>query len=514
MTRIKLLAKGCSSFVTRSGCAAWVLFVALMVLGGGLRLLDLTDPPLDFHPTRQLRAAMIARGMYYQMSPSADAGVRQKAIALWKFQELYEPQIFERVVALTYLALGGERLWVARLYAVLFWLGGGAALYALARRISDPWGALAALAYYLFVPYGVSASRSFQPDPFMVMWLMLAAYALYRWGETLSWKWGLLAGVFGGLAILVKVVAAFPLAGALLAVRSNAAGLRKLWRDGQFWAITASWFIIPAVYYLGLSGERSEGLASGTLALSLQLLRNPKFYTAWLKLLDVNFSLPLISLGLMATLLLPAKGRALLSGLWAGFGVYGLVFAYRVSTHDYYNLAIIPITALSLAVIGAWLVERMAVQPLFWRLSFAGLTLFAMAYPAWLARSALLGVDYRGEPAGWRKLGESLPTDGDIIALTHDYGARLQYYGWTLAAYWPTQADLNLQSLQGSAPSQDFERHFEQMTAGKRYFLVTLLGELEAQPQLKSLLYDHYPLVLDKGSYVLFDLSRPLVPEP
>ena len=54
-----------------SGCVAayWLwLGLALLafLLGLAVRLYDLTDPPLDFHPTRQLHSALIARGMYYQ----------------------------------------------------------------------------------------------------------------------------------------------------------------------------------------------------------------------------------------------------------------------------------------------------------------------------------------------------------------------------------------------------------------------------------------------------------------
>ena len=141
---------------------AILAIIALFALGLGLRVLDLTDPPLDFHATRQLHAAVIARGMYYQMLPSADPALRDQAILLWRVQEVFEPPIFERLVALTYLLAGGEYLWFARLYSTLFWLVGGAALFALARRmlavqntsttvqtIVSIGGALTALAYYL-----------------------------------------------------------------------------------------------------------------------------------------------------------------------------------------------------------------------------------------------------------------------------------------------------------------------------------------------------------------------------
>ena len=33
----------------------FITLIILLALGGLLRLLDITDPPLDFHPSRQLR---------------------------------------------------------------------------------------------------------------------------------------------------------------------------------------------------------------------------------------------------------------------------------------------------------------------------------------------------------------------------------------------------------------------------------------------------------------------------
>src|SRR5690606_29081690 len=148
--------------------------------------------PLDFHPTRQLRSALVARGIYYQMLPNADPATRDLAIFFWKAVGQYEPPLLERIVALTYLALGKETLWVSRIYTSLFWVIGGLALFDLARRMaaSGPlkdtpgWAAAVGLlstGYYLFLPFAVQASRSFQPDPGMVMWIILSTYALYRW---------------------------------------------------------------------------------------------------------------------------------------------------------------------------------------------------------------------------------------------------------------------------------------------------------------------------------------------
>ncbi len=50
----------------------WVMLFALLAAGFGVRMVNLKDPPLDFHPVRQLRSALIARGLYYQANLSAD----------------------------------------------------------------------------------------------------------------------------------------------------------------------------------------------------------------------------------------------------------------------------------------------------------------------------------------------------------------------------------------------------------------------------------------------------------
>ena len=177
----------------------WLILLLILASGLGLRLFDLTDQPIDFHPTRQLRGAIIARGMYYEMLPDADPAQRQRAIAFWQSTGQYEPPILERLTAITYLVTGGETIWIARFYNIILWMVAGIYLYLLARRMSlsasgdnpDEQGeklasasALVALAYFLILPFAVQASRTFQPDPGMVMWLVLYLYALYRWSET------------------------------------------------------------------------------------------------------------------------------------------------------------------------------------------------------------------------------------------------------------------------------------------------------------------------------------------
>jgi len=103
-------------------------------------------------------------------------------------------------------------------------------------------------------------------------------------------------------------------------------------------------------------------------------------------------------------------------------------------------------------------------------------------------------------------MGRELPSDGKIIALTHDYGSRVAYYGWRRVALWPTTQDLSFSALQGRNRGADFDQEFSLQTRGFDYFLVTLFGDLDQQPKLKEKLFKEFPLAIDGDGYLLFDL--------
>jgi 4-amino-4-deoxy-L-arabinose transferase-like glycosyltransferase len=195
----------------------FLLLVVLFALGLGIRLYDMGDPPLDFHPTRQLRNAIVARGIYYDLQANADPTIRSQAASLHDTIGIYEPPIIETITALGYRLTGGENLAIPRIINSLLWLGGGLVLFLLARAMTSTAGAVFALGYYLFLPFGIQASRSFQPDPVMTVGIILTLYCFYHWSQTQTWKWAILAGIFGGLAVLIKLPAVYLVAAAALA---------------------------------------------------------------------------------------------------------------------------------------------------------------------------------------------------------------------------------------------------------------------------------------------------------
>lgn len=495
----------------------YILALLLLGIGLGLRLYDLTDQPIDFHPTRQLRSAIIARGIYARLQPELDPQVREQAIAAWNSTGQYEPSILEYLTAQTYRLMGEENLWVARVWNSIFWLIGGLALADLARRgvaagtsrfsqLSAGLAALIALGYYLILPFSVQASRSFQPDPGMVMWMVLSAYSFYRWSEKPDWKWALLAGLFGGIAVLTKFVAAYILAVVAVVMVLNSLGFRRAWRSAQVWAMAALLIAPTFLFYMNRQGRASEYFQDWTISLS-HLLLQPDFYIRWLNLVQNLMGLTALLLSLAGVILAAPRYRALLISLWAGYVLYGLFLPYQMYTHSYYHLQLIPIIALSLAPLAEIIIQRAAQEKAIWKIALAAVATIGLLFNAWISITTLKAQDYRVEPEHWQQIASQLPRDGSIVALTQEYGYPLMYYGQRKVSLWPNRGERTLASLRGS--SKEFESYFAKRTEGKSYFLITAFNQFNDQPDLKQMLTDNFPLLAEGEGYIIYDLRAP-----
>src|SRR5215208_574857 len=131
-----------------------LLFLAAL----GLRLDGITSPPLNFEPTREYHAAVIARAYYLDGLEEAPTWKKRLADTVARREEYIEPRVIEHLASLTYRLAGGERLWIPKLISALFWLVGGVLLYRLAKLMMSTRAATASLTLYLFWPYAVFAS--------------------------------------------------------------------------------------------------------------------------------------------------------------------------------------------------------------------------------------------------------------------------------------------------------------------------------------------------------------------
>ncbi len=482
-----------------------LLMALLLLLGLAVRLADLTDPPLDFNPTRQLRSAIIARGLYYQDAPHVDPQKRELALKFLRAQERLEPPILESLVAFTYRILDKERVWVARVYTTLFWMVGAIALYDLGRRMASPWAALIGVGYFLFLPFSIQASRSFQPDPGMTMLVLSTAWALDRWSEEPSWKWAVLAGVLGGLAALVKVAGGFFVGGMAFGVvvhhflterREGVPSLRlsrlvSLLRHPQV-VLMALAMITPALlYYLGGIGEQSTGyLRHWTIVARWRELLQPSFYMRWMLRVDSILMIAVVLASFAGTLVASSRVRSLLWGFWGGYVAFCLTFPYHATTHDYYHLPLVGLVSLSLIPLAGLLIERVSQQPGVVRLALAGVVALFLAYNGWIGYSILRGKDFRQHPAYWQEVGEAIPPGAKAIGLTQDYGARLMYYGWRKIQLWPVD--------EGSD-------RFKERAVGAEYFVITAKNQLN--DSLRDYLKSNFRVHARGEGYLIYDLK-------
>ncbi|HET6596952.1 MAG TPA: glycosyltransferase family 39 protein [Anaerolineales bacterium] len=488
-------------------------FALILVFGAALaiRLYDLTDLPLDFHPTRQLVSFIKARGLYYQTKPDGVSAEELKtAVRFAKLKADVEPTVFENLVAFTY-RFTGEQIWVARIYSSLFWLIGGFFLFLLARDFVSFDGALFSTAYYLLFPYAILGSRSFQPDPLMVMLIVAFWWAFSRWIRFPSWSHAVLSGLVGGLAIFIKFPAAFFVIGGALGLVLSRVSLRDLLRKAQLWMI-ALLGALPAVLYL-LYGifVRGDLASQFTGRFVPALLFNPFNYLQW----EVKMSMAaggfFVMLGLLGFLLVQDRNlRVFLASLWGSYILFGLFFNYHIATHDYYHLPFIPIVGLALAPLGEWLFARLrkSADPRWRRIAVYTILIFGLFSVVWDVRNQMKAVDYRPDAIMWAEIAGHFDKDERVVALTQDYGSRLEYWGWRDSVNWPHTGDAGFVNLRRGTLS--FDDLFERYASKMRYFLITDFEEFERQPQLKERLLTFYPLSSEGDGYLIFDLKNPI----
>ena len=472
-----------------------------------IRLYDLTDPPLDFHPTRQLRAALIARGMYYQAL--ADAPEPYRSIAITQRQEefLIEPPIMEALAAITYLAAGSENIVYPRAFSALFWLLGGLAVFKLARSLSNTGGGLIALLFFLFLPFSIIASRSFQPDPLMIALMAGAFLMTYRWAHSDSWRDALLAGLFAGLAILVKLVAIYSIGLAALLVVLNK-GPRKSLRSPQTWAI-AGLALLPVLAYYVNGLFISDFLAGqGSFRFFPQLLKDPAFYIRWVEMATNISGLSVLLAGVLSIFLVRDKiARGLLAGMWAGYVVYGFNFPFHIITHDYYQLPLLPIAAVSLAPAAGLLLDELGKRPQK-KIALAAVIVLAagtVLFKTWDARVILARQDQRAKAEAWTVYDGLLPPDASVVSISAAYGYPLAYYGWVTNEPMLNESDAELRSIAGRSAEEVDQKRFAQLD-GKDFLFVTSMSEFNRQTDLQDYLSEHATVYLEGDGYIVFDL--------
>ena len=483
---------------------AWVLLALIFALGLGVRLYRLDTPPLDYHPTRQLHSAIIARGMAAGQVAGLTPQQRQMAVTLQNTEGVIEPQVFERLVAFTYRLTGNLDLRIPRLYAIAFWTLAAVFTTWLAYRLTGWAGALVSGLLFMAWPYGVTASRAFLPEPLMLALIAACLWAADRWLVRHAWGWAIAAGLLGGLAIYVKSTALFIVGPGLAALVLADPRAPRAWRNPQVW-VMAALAVLPYLAYL------ADGLWLHTYLVGQFSQRffpsmwvDPAFYLRWLSNLARVMPVELLLVAALGALLLPRPYAAVVLAMLGGYVLYGLTLPHHISTHDYYHLPLFIPAALGLAAAAHAVIDRLGKPLWLSRLAVSVVLLAALGLNLYTARTQIKRSPAFDQRAALQEVSAVLPPGAAVAALTDDYGSALKYYAWINPSVWPASSDRTWQASQSNP--QAFESLYQSLVAGKDYFVITDLADLEAQIDLKAYLQAHFPVLRRSPGLLIYDL--------
>jgi len=504
------------------GLLAWLAVGLALLVALGIRLYQIDEPPLDFQPERQLHGAILARWYYLETQDSAPLRERRVAERSARDEGIVgEPPIMEFLSAQAYRVAGGERLWIPRGLATLCWLAGGIFLFLIARRLASIWAALFALAFYLFAPFGVSASRSFQPDPLMIALILASVLAILRHHERPDAGRLAAAALLAALALLVKpVYAGFPIAGAFLALAVARQGVRRTIADPQVYVFGLVALLPSLAYYLWgtVVDDFLEGQAGGRVL--PELLLESAFWRGWYHLATHAVgSVVVLAAGFVGLALARGTARALLAGLWLGYLAFGLTHTYPIYTHDYYSLQLVPIVALSLLPLADLALGWLGRLPRAPRVALAGAAV-ALALAVGVAELRRHDDDVprmREAARTYAEIGDAVDHSRSVLFLDTLSAAPMRYYASIAGASWPNRGDMDFEELSdGARPIGAAERlagrspdHYPNRSSLEwppEYFVVTNLAELDLQPDLRRVL-ERYPRVARTRHYVIYDLQ-------
>jgi len=485
----------------------------LLVVAAGVRLYGIADPPLSFHATRQYRSLLIARGHYYAGLTGLPDWKRHVAEVNMDRQGVLEPPVGEYLTSIGYRVFG-ESYWLPRTLSVVFWLVGAILLWRIGARLLDRRAGLLAAAVYLFLPFGVVASRSFQPDPLMLMLVLAGVLSMLRFRDDPSGRRLFGTAALSAMAVFVKPAAIFLLLAVFVAQSIHRHGKERFLVDRSLWAYVAVALLPVVGYYLVYGIVLSGDLETQTHLVLPAFVLDPSFWRGWLGNVRAVVGLPLLIGSLLGAVVFPrGMPRATIVGLWAGYASLCLVLSWGSANHDYYHLPLIPIAALSLAPLLLAVLDRLreAVDGPVERYAIAAILVVGSILSILTVRPRLIEAGAAETVRTAERIGSLVGHGTRNVVLASDYGLSLQYHGELSSQPWPLASDLEWERVVGE-PALEAETRFQEWFGGEdpEFFIVIDRSELVRQDDLERFLSSSFPVLARTDDFLIFDLRRPL----
>jgi 4-amino-4-deoxy-L-arabinose transferase-like glycosyltransferase len=318
-----------------------LLLIALAFVGVAIRVVNITQPFVDFWCWRQSDVAMIAENFYRNglniLFPQINwAGSTPGYVGT-------EFQLVPFLAALLYVPFGVHE-WVGRAVPVVFFAASLPCFFLLVRKVSTGRAAVAALSFYVGAPVSIFSSRSFMPDMPSLSLALIAFYLFTRWLDQDRHSFAF-TGASAALALALLVKISIATVGVAFLYLAFATYGRAWIRVTRLWAL-AILAALPSVawyahaYYLSISHPPYHFFGAGGLGLaSLEGYRKIFGQIAFASLTP-----PVTALALFGLFVRPRSSRGYAFHFWL-IGVLIFIVTAARRPHQWYYLALVPISA-------------------------------------------------------------------------------------------------------------------------------------------------------------------------
>ena len=236
----------------------WILVYAIFIIIFAIRLINITNPPLDYSSWRQVDTDSIAKNFInYKFNiffPQLNYdGPMPNYVQL-------ELQITTFIIAILYKLFGVSPVF-GRIVPITFFMGSCIFLYKLVKKRSGVNAAMMSLLFYGLLPINIVYSRNIMPESALLFFSLGALFYFMKWIDSGKLKYYILAAAFTALAVLTKVPSAI-IGIPMIYLGVDKYGL-KIFKNKYIYLFPVITLGIPWIYFNWLSTIAEQNFVSG-----------------------------------------------------------------------------------------------------------------------------------------------------------------------------------------------------------------------------------------------------------
>lgn len=420
-----------------------------------VRTYRLDAPLADWHSWRQADTAAVARNFvkddFNLLYPQSDSllALNETQIPNPNRYFINEFPLYNASVALLYQQFGINHIY-GRIVSITMSAIGLLFLLLLCMKLFAFKVVVVTGIFYALNPYNIFYGRVFMPDPSFVALSITALYLCVRYVESKKISHGLLMAASYALAMLVKPYAIFMGIPILYWIVTNW-GVERTFRNKQSYALAAISFV-PLILWRIHFTMHPEGSFASSWLMNGDGIRFKGSFFRWIifdrfnRLIFATGGFALFVAGMFRSL---TNKKSMLMFVWlSSVLLYITVFAKGNVNHDYYQLPIMPVGSILIALGFWWLVDsaRGGLARIVSLLLASSLIATSFAF-GWFEVRGFFNINNPVIIEAGRRIDEITPPDALVVAV---YGGDPAFLYQTNRHGWPIGGDIDRYIREGA----------------------------------------------------------------